>query len=568
MTLKLIERRVGLLFALFTLAFCLVIVRAAWLQAVKGSALSATAESQQTTTVEVPGLRGSVLDRNGEPLALSEEAATVFVTPYQVERPGMTARRLGKVLSRPPEQILKSLTAEGSGFEYVERRLDLVTANRVRKLDLPGIGLLPDARREYPQGEIGARLIGTVGFEDQGLFGIEAAQEETLAGTDGELSVTNDALGEEISREQIDGAVRGEDVQLTIDGSIQGQTEKVLSEIGKTYQPEGATAIAMNPKDGSILAMASWPPFDPSKLETVESSQLNNMATAFNYEPGSTFKAFTVAAALEDNQVRPNTEFTLAPSIQVADRVIEESHPRGTETMSVADILKVSSNVGAVTIGMDLGAERFDHWVRRFGFGEATGIDFPGEEAGIVPRPEDYSGSTIGNVPIGQGLSVTPLQMMAAYAAIANGGRLVQPRLVESIGGRAIAAEPGEQIISEKTSRQTRKMLQGVLEPGGTASVAVPGYVLGGKTGTAQKVIDGTYSETQYVASFVGFAPAQDPELLVAVIVDDPVGDYFGGTVAAPAFGEIATFALPYLGIAPGKGGVPEGMDPAVAPTP
>ncbi len=220
--------------------------------------------------------------------------------------------------------------------------------------------------------------------------------------------------------------------------------------------------------------------------------------------------------------------------------------------MTTADILKVSSNVGAVTIGLKLNkgqyGSRFDHWVRQFGFGAPTGIDYPGEEQGIVPAPKDYSGSTMGNLPIGQGLSVTPLQMIQGYAAIANGGTLRTPRIVESVDGQDEPVDPGTQILSHRTARDLRTMLEGVVEPGGTASVEVPGYVLAGKTGTAQKVVDGTYSDTQYIASFVGFAPAKHPELLAAVVVDDPKGDYYGGTVAAPAFGKIASFALPYLG--------------------
>ncbi len=298
--------------------------------------------------------------------------------------------------------------------------------------------------------------------------------------------------------------------------------------------------------------MANWPGFDPSDPAEADPEELANMATGFTYEPGSTFKAFTVAGALEQGLVTPTTMFDLPPTIQVADRVIEESHARGYGTLTVADILAQSSNVGAVKIGLELGAEDFDNWVRTFGFGEPTGIEFPGEEQGIVLPLEDYSGSTMGNLPIGQGLSVTPMQMAAAYAAIANGGILRPPQLVLDEDGETVGAGEGERVISRRHSAEIRKMLEGVLAPGGTASeVQVPGYTLAGKTGTAQKVDPetGTYSETEFVASFVGFAPAEDPQLLVAIVVDNPKGDYYGGTVAAPAFGEIARFALPYLRI-------------------
>jgi len=311
----------------------------------------------------------------------------------------------------------------------------------------------------------------------------------------------------------------------------------------------------MDPQTSEILAMANWPRVDPYNLDEAEPEDLVNMATSFTYEPGSTFKAFTVGASLEEGLVTPNTTFDLPPTLQVADRVIEESHPRGYATMTVSDILAQSSNVGAVKVGLqlndELGNDAFDGWIRKFGFGAPTGIDFPGEEQGIVLTPEEYSGSSMGNLPLGQGLSVTPIQIANGYAAIANGGILRTPKLVLSENGEAVAPDEGVRVMSEENAARLREMLEGVLEAGGTASaVRVPGYVLAGKTGTAQKVVDGLYSETDYVGSFVGFAPAEDPRLLVTVVVDTPtVGSYYGGDVAAPAFGEIANFALPYLGV-------------------
>ena len=552
--MRLIEKRVGLLFAAFAVAFCVVMVRAAWLQTVKGGEYSADARSQQVATVEVPGIRGAILDRRGNALAVSEEAATIFATPYQVKDPPKAAKQLAEVLDEPEDDILEALTAQ-SGFEYVAQKVDLVTADRVEKLDLEGIGILPDSRRVYPQEMDGGRLVGAVGDDGQGLFGIEQSEDDVLHGTDGEVAITKDALGQEINRDVVTGTAAGHDVQLTIDGRIQSYTEKVLGDIGEKYTPEDATAIVMDPTDGDVLAMASWPPVDPNDLSDADPDQLTNMATGFTYEPGSTFKAFTVAGALEDGLVKPETTLDVPPEIKVADRTIGESHEVGYRTLSVADILAQSSNVGTVMIGQKLGDDEFGSWVSKFGFGRPTGIDYPGEEMGIVPTPKEYSGSSIGNLPIGQGLSVTPMQMMEGYAAIANGGILRTPRLLESIDGQPVDHSDGVRVISKQTSAQLRTMLEGVLGEGGTASeVSVPGYVLAGKTGTAQKVVDGTYSDTQYIASFVGFAPAADPRLLVSVIVDDPKGgDYYGGSVAAPAFGQIASFALPYLGIAPSE---------------
>jgi cell division protein FtsI (penicillin-binding protein 3) len=546
-----IERRIGLLFAGFLLCFLVVSVRAVWLQGVRGPQLASEAAYQQTETIEVPGLRGGLLDRYGNPLAVSEDAATIYATPYQVKDPMRVAERLARILDEDRGALLRSLTAD-SGFSYVAKKVDLPTAARIERLELPGIGQLPDSRRTYPQGELAAQVLGVVGTEDEGLTGLEAGEESALAGTDGERRIVKDALGEPIRLETVTESSDGDDVRLTLDPAIQKETEAALSTVGETFAPKGATAIVMDPQDSDVLAMANWPPVDPSDLAEVETEDLLNRATGFTYEPGSTFKAFTVAAALEDKEVTPTSAFTLPPTIQVADRTIEESHARGTETLSVAEILAHSSNVGAVTIGLALGSERFNRWIERFGFGQPTGVRFPAEEQGIVPALEDYSGSTMGNLPLGQGLSVTPIQMMAAYAAIANGGVLRAPRLIDSVGGEQVPRQKGRRVIDPAVAAEVRGMLEGVLAPGGTASeVSVPGYTLAGKTGTAEVAENGTYSDTKYVASFIGFAPADNPRLLVAVVVDQPQGEIYGGTVAAPAFGRIAEFALPYLGVPP-----------------
>jgi cell division protein FtsI (penicillin-binding protein 3) len=547
-----IERRVGLLFAAFLLLFGLILARAVWLQGVRGAELRADAVSQQTETVTVPGFRGRILDRNGDPLAVSEDAATVFATPYQVSDPADAARRLSPLLDVPEDTLLDGLSDRESGFAYLRREVDLRTAERVRKLKIDGIGILPDARRVYPQGELASQVIGMVGTENQGLTGLESQYEDLVGGSDGEAKITRDALGDTIERETVEGETTGEDLKLTIDAELQSRTEDVLAELGQTYDPAGATAVIMAPRSAEVLALANWPPADPADVGEASEEELANHATGFTYEPGSTFKAFTVAAALEEDVVEPDTVFGLPPSIQVADRVIEESHPRGTVSLTVADILAQSSNVGAVKVGLATGPQKFDKWVRRFGFGEPTGIDFPGEERGIVPAVEDYSGSTLGNLPIGQGLSVTPIQMAAAYSAIANGGTLRPPRLVLEEGGERVDAPRGHRVLDRRTAARVSEMLEGVLAPGGTAAeVEVPGYTLAGKTGTAQKAEDGGYSETDFVASFVGFAPAKYPQFLVAIVVDEPQGSYYGGDVAAPAFGEIAEFALPHLGIPP-----------------
>ncbi|MDQ3726127.1 MAG: penicillin-binding protein 2 [Actinomycetota bacterium] len=547
--MRLIERRIGLLFAGFLLCFLLIVLRAFWLQGVQGADLASQAVSQQTEIVTVPGLRGDLLDRRGNKLAASEDAATIYATPYQVKNPPAAAARLAPILDQPKGEVLEALTAEG-GFSYVAQKVNLATAKKVEKLEIEGIGQEPASRRTYPQGEMAGQVIGAVGSENQGLIGLEAGEEEVLRGDDGERWIVNDALGEPIRLETVEEAEDGEDIQLTLDPMIQRETERALNGVGETYSPKGATAIVVDPRSSEILAMANWPPVNPADLSEASEEDLLNRATGFTYEPGSTFKAFTVAAALEEKMVTPTSEFTLPPTIQVADRTIEESHPRGTENMTVGQILAHSSNVGSVTIGLEVGAEKFDKWIRRFGFGKPTGVRLPGEEQGLLLDLDEYSGSTMGNLPIGQGLSVTPMQMVAGYSAIANGGVLERPRLIKRIGEEEVPAPKGKRVISPQVAAEVREMLEGVLAPGGTASeISVPGYTLAGKTGTAEIAEDGEYSDTNYVASFIGFAPAENPQLLAAVIVDRPQGEIYGGSVAAPAFGQIAEFALPYLGV-------------------
>ena len=554
-----IERRIGLLFASFLLLLVLGIGRAAWVQGVQGGGLTADAQSQQMQTVPVPGLRGSILDRKGRELAVSEDAVDVIATPYQVKDPPQMARKLAPILHISNHDILKNLDSGSSGFAYLARGVDLTAAGRIRKLGLTGVTTVPASRRVYPEGKLAGQVIGTVGVDGQGLTGLEAADNTIVGATNGEQRVVLDGLGKAIERNTISTATDGQNIKLTLDAAIQARTEDVLANVAQTYQPLGATAIVMNPRNAQILAMANWPTVDPSNPAGASPQALQNMATGFTYEPGSTFKAFTVAGALMEHLVTPSTVFDLPVELQVADRTISDAEPRGPESLTVAQILAQSSNVGAVKIGLEVGAQHFYDWVRKFGFGQPTGVAFPGEEQGIVPTPSQYSGSTMGNLPIGQGLSVTPMQMAAAYSAIADGGILRAPQLVLDEDGHRVVEPKGHRIISSKSAAQIRTMLEGVLAPGGTASeVSVPGYTLAGKTGTAQVAENGTYSETKFVASFVGFAPAQDPKLLVAIVVNQPTqGSYYGGTVAAPAFGQIAKFALPYLGIPPDQGTSP-----------
>ncbi|MGI8579356.1 MAG: peptidoglycan D,D-transpeptidase FtsI family protein [Solirubrobacteraceae bacterium] len=552
--MPLIERRIGLLFFAFAGLLCVALVKASYLGALRSHSLQRVAATQQVAEVTIPAPRGTIVDRHGVELAVSQEAADIAVTPYLVKDPGKLAHTLAPLLKRPESVLLQKIVKRRSGFEYLARQVPAARADHVTKLRQDGIQIIPRTQRAYPRGWLGSQLLGTVGTDGKGLSGVEYARNGVLRGSDGQRREVNDALGEPISMRDTTPTQAGQTVQLTIDTPLQDEVEQVLAGVGKTYRPKGATAVVMNPRNGEVLALANWPRVDANDVGGAPAYARQDRAVGFTYEPGSTFKAFTVAGALQEHAVTPHTQFQLPVNLQVADRKIHDAEPRGPETLTVAQILAQSSNVGAVKIGQRLGARRFDSWVRRFGFGHTTGADLPGEEQGIVLPLKQYSGSSMGNLPIGQGQAVTPLQMATGYSAIANGGILRPPHVVRAIGERTVPAPAGRRVLSKPVAASVRRMLEGVLAAGGTASeAAIPGYSLAGKTGTASKPdpVNGGYSNSKYVASFVGFAPARHPRLLVAVMVDEPKGAIFGGVVAAPAFQKIIGFALPYMDINP-----------------
>jgi len=550
---RLIDRRIGLLFGFFLIVLLLAMGRAVWLGGIRGEALSAAATSQQVSQLTIPARRGTITDRHGVPLAVSEPAADVAATPYLIKDKLAVARRIAPILGQPQADVLRKLSESG-GFVYMARQLPDGRARKLEKLKIEGLDFIPSSLRSYPQKQLAAQVIGTVGTDGAGLAGLEYARNTLLHGRDGRRRLVSDAIGQPISLRDDQTMLAGTGLQLTIDAAIQNKAETVLDEVGKAFQPKGATVIVMDPRTNEVLADANWPPVDANDFGKSTPEARSDRSVVSAYEPGSTFKSFTVAGALSDNVVRPDTSFELGSSIQVADRTINEAHDGGGGVLTTSQILAQSSNVGAVMIGLRMGAERFDRWVHRFGFGSPTGIDLAGEQGGIVPGAKDYSGSSMGNLPIGQGLAVTPMQMATAYAAIANGGLLRTPRILRTIGGRPVPLPRGKRILAASTAANVRQMLEGVVAAGGTASeVSIPGYQLAGKTGTANKPdpATGGYSDTKYVASFVGFAPAKDPRLLVTVMVDEPQGSYFGAAVAAPAFQKITAFALPYLRIPP-----------------
>jgi cell division protein FtsI (penicillin-binding protein 3) len=550
-----VQRRIGGIFALFFLLLLLAGGRTLYLGALKGGSLRKAAATQQLTYETVPAERGTITDRNGVDLAVSEPAQDISATPYLVKDPLAAAQKLAPLLGKPQGEVLRELS-ERSGFVYLARALPAKQAHEVMALKLEGIAGAPVVRRVYPRGTLAAQVLGTVGTEGNGLSGLEYSRNALLHGHAGERRVVSDALGQPVSISEPHAEQSGTPVALTLDANIQQRTEDVLGAVGRVFSPKDATAIVMNPRTGAILAMANWPQVNLKDPSATSPEDMENRAVSFDYEPGSTFKAVTVAGALQQHLVTPSTSFAIPDQIQVADRTIHDDTEHAEESLTTAQILAQSSNVGAIKIGALEGSENFSKWVERFGFGKSTGLELPGEEIGQVLPVGKYSGSSMGNLPIGQGELVTPLQMASVYAAIANGGILRRPHIVQSVGGQPQPVPAGHRVISEATAASLRQMLEGVLAPGGTASeVSIPGYQLAGKTGTASKVEESTgeYSKSRYVASFMGFAPASNPKLLTAVIVDEPqAGSIFGGTVAAPAFGQIMSFALPYLRIPPG----------------
>jgi cell division protein FtsI (penicillin-binding protein 3) len=395
-------------------------------------------------------------------------------------------------------------------------------------------------------------VLGYAGVDNTGLAGLELSLDRQLSGTPGRQTIVKDPSGRVIDVTRSTPERRGKDVVLTLDHTIQADAEAVLRETVAKWHARAATAVVLDPRTGGVLAMAGVPGFDANRFPETPRVIQRVRAVTDTYEPGSTYKLVTVAAALSDHLVTPASTFTLPYGIQVADRVVHDAEERGTETMSVAQILSRSSNVGAITLAELLGKDRLSRWIGRFGYGRTTGIDFPGESPGIVLPPDKWSGSTIGNVPIGQGIAVTPIQMASAYAAIANGGVWTRPHLLDRIVGEPRPRLERKRIVSPGITAELNTMLRLVVTEGTGTLAAVPGYVVAGKTGTAQKPDpNGGYSTTRYVASFVGFVPATHPRLVVLVAVDEPKGVIWGGSVAAPAFAEIAKFDLQYLEVPP-----------------
>ncbi|HVS84616.1 MAG TPA: penicillin-binding protein 2 [Gaiellaceae bacterium] len=549
---RLVNSRLRFLLLVIIVGFAALLARAAWIQTVRAAGLAARAQDQTRSSVVLPAGRGTIFDRLGTPLALGEQATTVVADPMQITHPRQEARLVARTLHLKVKDVYPQLANSKLGFVYVERKAppDLAAALAAKKP--VGFTFYSEERRVYPQGTVAAPVLGYAGTDNTGLAGLELELDKQLSGKPGRETVVRDALGQIVSMTSEHPARNGHDVFLTLDHTMQAQAEQVLRDAVRKWHAKDATAIVLDPRTGAVLTMAQEPGYDANAYPQALAHGIQaNHAITDVFEPGSVFKVVTIGAALSEHLVTPQTSFVLPYSIRVADRVIHDAEIRPTERLTVAQILQRSSNVGTVTIAEKLlGQERLKQWISRFGFGQATGIDFPGESDGLLPSY--WSGSTIGNVPIGQGISVTAIQLASVYAAIANGGEWVQPHLVDRFEGGRSFTPKRRRILSTSVDATLLKMLKGVVSDKGTGeAAAISGYSVAGKTGTAQKPGPNGYVKGKYVATFAGIVPATAPRLVVLVSVDEPQGGYYAAEVAAPEFAQIASFDLQYLEVPP-----------------
>ncbi|MEA5115316.1 MAG: penicillin-binding protein [Geobacteraceae bacterium] len=550
-------RIVGGAFALF---FVITSARAFYLQIIKQDEWVKLADRQHQKIVPLTPARGTIYDRNGSALAVSIEVDSCFGEPAVIDDAEGTASKLAPLLGMQREILAKKLAGKKS-FVWLQRQVSPEVAAKVKALDLDGIGFVKESRRYYPNSEVAAHVVGFTGLDPQGLEGIELKYNSQILGNTGYLVTERDALGRDIALKGavIKKASKGYNITLTLDKNIQYLAEKELAKAVSQSRGVGGIALVMEPRTGKILAMASYPAFNPNAYHRYSHDTLRNRAVADSFEPGSTMKVFLIASALEAKAVGPNDSFNCENgSFSIGGRVIHDTHRYGS--LSVGEILKFSSNIGAAKIGSRLGPERLSGYLKNFGFGERSDVDVPGEVAGYMRDQGRWFGVDLATISFGQGISVSAVQLLTAVSAVANGGLLMKPYLVDRIfddSGRVVqqnSPQVRRRVISSQTSLQMTKMMESVTTEGGTGlNASVDGYKVAGKTGTAQKVdpVTKCYSANKRTASFFGFVPAEDPRLAILVIVDEPKTSVYGGVVAAPAFREIALQSLCYLKVPP-----------------
>ncbi len=545
------------LLLLLLCGFGVVLFRLVTLQVLQAAELSVQADRQHQKTVSLEGARGTIVDRHGKILAMNVEVPSVFGVPTTVDSPLKTARQLSPILHVRTDELERRLRQDRR-FVWLARKLDPEQGRRLDRLSLDGIGVVMEGRRFYPKGPLLAHVLGFSGMDGEGLEGVEHRYEPYLHGEKRMMVLQRDALGHTVFPKGMTerSPTPGHSLTLTIDEVIQYIVERELEDAVGRARAKSGTVILLDPKTGAVLAMAVSPRFDPNAVSALSPDRWRNRALTDAYEPGSTMKAMMAAAAIEERVVRPNTMvFGEHGRMTVANTVIHDHERLGW--ISFAQVIQKSSNIGAAKTGMALGEHRLYRYLQAFGFGQRTEIDLPGEGVGLVRDPKDWGRRSVASISIGQEIGVTPLQMVSAVAAIANDGMLMKPYVVSEIRDadnhilRHVPPQAKRRVISPETARSVTKILEGVVTDGTGTNAAIPGFRVAGKTGTAQKIDPrtGAYSASRFVASFTGYAPADNPQLAMIVVIDEPQGDTLGGAVAAPVFSRVGEQVLSYLGV-------------------
>ena len=552
-------RRLIALLAVLALAMGAIVLRLSVLQVSQARAYRSYALDQRLHTVTLPASRGRVLDRSDEAMAISLPARDVYVDPRYVTEPWDEAQTISRILGLKVRDLVPQLTADTT-FVYVARQVDLETAGRLERLHLAGIGFLPSSRRAYPAGPLAPQVLGFVGVDGVGLAGLELEYQSVLAGKPGERTQELDPSGQPIvggiDAERL--PAPGSDLVVTMDRDFQFQVQAALEEAVKANQAQGGTVIVMDPRTGDIYAMATYPWFDPKEFASARPATWRNRAVTDVFEPGSVNKVITAAATVQERSLPLDELLSVPWKMRVGDFVIHDAHPHGVEQMTLGDVVAQSSNIGAVEVAERLGAPRLATYLSKFGLGQVTGIGFPGESAGMMLPLYLWSDTSLATMAYGQGIAVTPLQMISVYATIANGGVWVRPRLVRGTvdpqgAFHPAAPSPTRRVVSDATSQMVTRMLAYAVKAGTGTAAQIPGFRVAGKTGTARipKPTGGYYAD-RYFASFIGYLPASDPKVVIAAILDRPTTVY-GGVAAAPLFQQVARYAIERLGIAPGN---------------
>lgn len=557
----LVRKRIATLFFIFTLAFLLLGGRLFWVQFVRGAELSELASQNRMRDVPVESKRGIIYDRNGKELSISISSDSIYAIPAEIKRSKKEkeiASQLATILDMDEENLLEKIT-KNSSFEWVKRQIDPEKAQAIRDLSLAGIGLTEESRRHYPKGSLASHILGISGLDNTGLEGIDFYYNDLVGGTKGRIVIEHDAVGREIP-EAVHRYIAPEDgsnLVLTIDETIQYITERELDKAFRERSAKSATAIVMDTDTGEILALATRPNFDPNNFSAFPDQNRRNFAINDAFEPGSTMKIITAAMLLEEGVVNPETKFFCPGYIKVGRESIACANDKAHGDQTFKEVVENSCNVGFVKTGLELGLDKYFSYLYAFGFGKPTGIDLPGEASGILVPKGSAKQIDLGTMSMGQANAVTVIQLISAVSAVANGGKLMHPHIlkevIDSEGNIIKKVEPKivKQVISQETAKELSLILEGVVSDGTGSNAYVEGYRIAGKTGTAQKIAPGGgYLANEYIASFVGFAPANKPRLSCIVIIDAPQGyPYYGGWVAAPVLREILRDSLRYLEI-------------------